>query len=96
MLNGSVIDVDKLDYLIRDAYVTGYDSVSLDVDRLLESYTIIESKGKKRVAYKRGALSVIEKSFMRMILSIDGYRIILRFYMIVNCLSMQSDIMIHI
>lgn len=60
MLNGSVIDVDKLDYLIRDAYVTGYDSVSLDVDRLLESYTIIESKGKKRVAYKRGALSVIE------------------------------------
>ncbi len=60
MLNGKVIDVDKLDYLIRDAYVTGYDSVSLDVDRLLDSYTILEYKGKKWAAYMHGALSVIE------------------------------------
>lgn len=60
MLNGKVIDVDKLDYLIRDAYVTGYDSVSLDVDRLLNSYSILEDNGKKRVGYRHGALSVIE------------------------------------
>lgn len=60
MLNGSVIDVDKLDYLIRDAYVTGYDSVNLDVDRLLASYTVVDGAGKKRAGYKRGALSVIE------------------------------------
>lgn len=40
MLNGTIIDVDKLDYLMRDAYVTGYDSVNLDVMRLLSSYTV--------------------------------------------------------
>lgn len=60
MLNGKIIDVDKLDYLIRDAYVTGYDSVNLDVDRLLDAYTVLEIEGEKWVAYKHGALSVIE------------------------------------
>lgn len=60
MLNGRIIDVDKLDYLIRDAYVTGYDSVNLDVDRLLDAYTVLEKDGKKWVLYKHGALSVIE------------------------------------
>lgn len=35
MLNGNVIDVDKLDYLIRDSYVTGYSSMAIDTDRLL-------------------------------------------------------------
>lgn len=28
MLNGSIIDVDKLDYLLRDAYVTGYNTIT--------------------------------------------------------------------
>lgn len=65
MLNGSVIDVDKLDYLIRDSYVTGYNSMAIDVDRLLTSYTIstyiAEDNRKKQVAaYKKSALSVVE------------------------------------
>lgn len=30
MLNGSLINVDKLDYLIRDAYVTGYSTIKID------------------------------------------------------------------
>lgn len=60
MLNGKIIDVDKLDYLIRDSYVTGYDTVNLDVDRLLDSYTILKIDGKRWAAYKHGALSVIE------------------------------------
>lgn len=65
MLNGSVIDVDKLDYLIRDSYVTGYSSMSIDVDRLLASYTIstytTESNKTKIVpAYKKSALSIME------------------------------------
>lgn len=29
-LNSSVIDVDKLDYLIRDAYITGFDTINID------------------------------------------------------------------
>ncbi len=65
MLNGSLIDVDKLDYLIRDSYVTGFNTMALDVDRLFAAYGISEytdaSFATKRVpAYKRGALSVIE------------------------------------
>lgn len=65
MLNGSLIDVDKLDYLIRDGYVTGFNTMSLDVERLFAGYTIADyidpSASKHKVpAYKRGALSVIE------------------------------------
>ncbi len=65
MLNGRVIDVDKLDYLIRDSYVTGYNSMAIDVDRMLAAYTISSYKGqdnkvKKVAAYKKAAFSVIE------------------------------------
>lgn len=65
MLNGSLIDVDKLDYLLRDAYVTGFNTMVLDVDRLFAGYTIVKytdvsSKPRYIAAYKRGALSVIE------------------------------------
>lgn len=65
MLNGSVIDVDKLDYLIRDAYVTGYKSMAIDVDRLLSGYTLStyiseDNKPKQVAVYKKSALSVVE------------------------------------
>lgn len=65
MLNGSLIDVDKLDYLIRDSYVTGFNTMALDVDRLFAGYLISEytdanSVVKRVAAYKRGSLSVIE------------------------------------
>ena len=65
MLNGSVIDVDKLDYLIRDSYMTGYNTLAIDVDRLLKSYTISEYKaldGTTKIVpvYKKSALSVVE------------------------------------
>lgn len=65
MLNGHVNDVDKLDYLIRDSYVTGYSSMVIDVDRLLTGYTIssftAENNQPRQVAaYKKSVLSVIE------------------------------------
>ena len=65
MLNGTLIDVDKLDYLIRDGYATGFNTMALDVDRLFAAYTITQyedysSNIKECAAYKRGALSVIE------------------------------------
>ena len=40
-LNSKMIDVDKLDYLIRDAYITGFATVNIDYPRLLNSITII-------------------------------------------------------
>ncbi len=60
MLNSKVIDVDKLDYLIRDAYITGFDTVSIDFERLLSSLTISKDNGRYKIAYYKNAISVIE------------------------------------
>lgn len=65
MLNGSLIDVDKLDYLMRDAYVTGYSTMKIDYERLLAGYVITKVKTNVsgeiyRPAFKKGALSIIE------------------------------------
>lgn len=37
----SDIDVDKLDYILRDSFMTGVQFVALDVDRLIFSYRIL-------------------------------------------------------
>lgn len=60
MLNSKVIDVDKLDYLIRDAYITGFNTVSLDYIRLLQAITISETENGYQIAYYKDAISVIE------------------------------------
>lgn len=61
LLNSSIIDVDKLDYLIRDAYITGYDTISIDYERLLKNITIIEEENNTfKLVYTQGAISVIE------------------------------------
>ena len=64
MLNSKVIDVDRLDYLIRDAYITGFKTVNLDYERLLGALTIVEvsKEGENTftIAYQKDALSVIE------------------------------------
>lgn len=61
LLNSNVIDVDKLDYLTRDAYITGYDTVNIDFERLLKSLSIIENdNGVYELAYKKNAISILE------------------------------------
>ena len=60
LLNSKVIDVDKLDYLIRDAYITGFDTVSLDYLRLLEAITIKGTDTNWEIGYYKDAFSVIE------------------------------------
>lgn len=60
LLNSSIIDVDKLDYLIRDAYVIGFDSISIDFDRLLNSVTIEKIDDKEQLVFNKSALSVLE------------------------------------
>lgn len=60
LLNSSLIDVDKLDYLIRDAYTSGFDSISIDYARLLQALIIVKNKGKYQLAYDKGAISIIE------------------------------------
>lgn len=60
LLNSSVIDVDKLDYLIRDAYITGFETVSIDYERLLKSIRLRKIGDKYELLYVKGAISVIE------------------------------------
>lgn len=60
LLNSSLIDVDKLDYLIRDAFVTGFDTVVIDYERLLKSMRIIKTDQAYSLVYSKGAISVIE------------------------------------
>lgn len=60
LLNSKVIDVDKLDYLIRDAYITGFDTVNIDYERLLSALTISKVEGQFELAYYKNAISVIE------------------------------------
>ncbi|MCL2085420.1 hypothetical protein FWH09_00575 [Candidatus Saccharibacteria bacterium] len=63
LLNSKVIDVDRLDYLIRDAYFTGFDTVSIDHERLLTNITICQpggNSGAYELAFRKGAISVIE------------------------------------
>lgn len=60
LLNSKVIDVDKLDYLIRDAFITGFDTVSIDYERLLGALTIVDTEEGYELAYYKNAISVIE------------------------------------
>lgn len=61
MLNSSIIDVDRLDYIVRDTQMSGIDSISIDIERLLESITIFKnSDATYHLAYKKNALSTIE------------------------------------
>ncbi len=61
LLNSKVIDVDKLDYLLRDSYMTGYDTVRIDYVRLLGSVCAFkQDDGMFRIAFRKAAISVIE------------------------------------
>lgn len=63
LLNSKVIDVDKLDYLIRDAYIIGYDTIIIDYVRLLKALTItnnLMNVNHYELAFHKSAISVIE------------------------------------
>ena len=60
LLNSSTIDVDKLDYLIRDAYVIGFDSIAIDYVRLLRGVCLTGREGHPALAFHKSALSVLE------------------------------------
>lgn len=42
LLNSSSLDVDGLDYMVRDSHMSGMDNISIDYKRLLSSLTICE------------------------------------------------------
>lgn len=92
LLNSSIIDVDRLDYIIRDTQMSGFDNTTIDVERLLESVTIIKKKdGNYTLAYKKNALSTIDN----VIISYDAERrwiqahpvVIYDSYLVEQCLA---------
>lgn len=63
LLNSSVIDVDRLDYIIRDASTMGYQSVSIDYKRLLSGLELIMTDDYNfTVGFHKNAISVIENA----------------------------------
>ena len=60
LLNSSVIDVDRLDYLIRDAIETGFKTVTIDYQRLLGGIRIRNVNDKCEVVFTKQSVSVLE------------------------------------
>lgn len=55
MLNGFIVDVDRLDYLQRDTWATGICNASVDIDRLIKGIDVDIARG--RVKIKHTALA---------------------------------------
>lgn len=62
LLNSSIIDVDRLDYVIRDAETIGFQNAQVDYQRLLQGMRILKIDGKRSIGYHKSALSVIESA----------------------------------
>lgn len=62
LLNSKVVDVDRLDYLIRDAFQTGYESINIDYERLLKAVRIKKHDGSYELVFSKDALSVLENA----------------------------------
>lgn len=65
LLNSSVIDVDRLDYLARDRTMTGFESVKIDTERLLANVCLVNMNNvginkQYTLGYYKNAASVIE------------------------------------
>ncbi|HEX5632988.1 MAG TPA: HD domain-containing protein, partial [Gemmatimonadales bacterium] len=59
LISGS-IDLDKIDYLSRDAFMCGVPYGTVDVDRLLASLTLVESDGRVEVGVHEKGVSALE------------------------------------
>lgn len=60
LLHGDVIDADKFDYICRDKWASGYQSNSVDVDRLINSIVLYQKDGIYKIAYSKSAIYEIQ------------------------------------
>ena len=61
LLNGDAIDVDKLDYILRDTWASGVSNASIDVERLISAMMLRTSANDQiELCYHKSALSVIQ------------------------------------
>ncbi|MDR2564045.1 MAG: HD domain-containing protein [Prevotellaceae bacterium] len=71
LLNGQVIDADRIDYVCRDRWASGYKANTLDIERLVGAMSICKHDNKDIVCFNKGAMyeiqSVIDmKDFQQM------------------------------
>lgn len=59
LLNGK-IDADSLDYITRNSYSAGYDTNSIDVNRLSTSYSVRFQNNMFQPVFEKNAISVLE------------------------------------
>lgn len=61
LLNGTYIDVDKLDYIVRDTASSGVDNFSVDLQRFIDSVTIVRRSDKLlSIGYLKTSINVIQ------------------------------------
>lgn len=60
LLNGTAIDLDKLDYILRDTWASGVKNTAVDVERLLSSIEIKPTPLSFRLCFHKSAMSVIQ------------------------------------
>lgn len=61
LLNGGIVDADRLDYANRDVWASGYSTASIDVDRLIGGMDIKRDSSKiLRVCFSNKVLNEIE------------------------------------
>lgn len=62
MLNSNVIDVDKMDYLIRDAYTAGFETIAIDYERFLTNVRVHRNQQASgyTICFSKAALSIVE------------------------------------
>jgi HD superfamily phosphohydrolase len=60
LLNGDIIDVDKLDYTARDRWASGYNASTVDTDRLLSSLQICKRNDNYVLCIRKNAVSEID------------------------------------
>jgi HD superfamily phosphohydrolase len=61
LLNGKAIDVDKLDYILRDTWSSGVQNTAIDIERLLSSVELHpDASGVPQLCFRKSALSVIQ------------------------------------
>jgi HD superfamily phosphohydrolase len=59
LISGS-LDLDKIDYLSRDAHMCGVPYGRVDVDRLLSSLVLLETEGRREVGVHEKGVSALE------------------------------------
>lgn len=56
LLHGDVIDADKLDYICRDSWASGYQTNSVDVERIIRSCILYKRDNQYQIAFSKNAL----------------------------------------